>query len=383
MITRSRIGLTHIIFTLSYALFVFSLFNRDVSDINVFYFLTTPAKYVALLLLTVGICLKSYSKHQIKLIAVILCADMIVLVRSGVLIFILISLFALYATKISDKDIIKIAYHILLLLTLSVFALSLLGVFDDKITSRWVNAGVRHSLGFYHSNVFPLIFCYLVGYGILSGIINKKHYLILIILDFVIYHFCGSRNSLFVVLILIIGKLIIDKATNNIRIRNNFNRIVGMIAKTIVPILTFASIVIPLSLDNSSLLRHIDFLLSYRFTYIADMIRKLGIGLIPKMSNDMYFNNEIVIDNGYAFITLRYGILVAILFSVLIYNMAKTYKDDSYVLFAIIVVAVCNLIDNDLIDYSVLPYLIIAEKCTIEGYRNKYGRFNKCNNELL
>lgn len=381
--TQSKVKPTYFIFALSYALFTFSLFNRDVSNIDVFYFLTTPAKYTALVLLTIGICFRAYSKRQINLVIILLCADLIVLVRSGVLIFILISLFALYATKINDKDILKIAFYMLLLLTLTVLVLSLLGIYDDKITRRWINGTVRHSLGFYHSNVFPLIFSYLVGYGLLSGIFKSRHSLILIILDLVIYHFCGSRNSLFTVLILIIGKFIIDNTKANTKIKNKINRIMEFVAKTIVPLLSLISIIIPLLLDKAPMLRALDFLMSYRFTYIANMIQKLGIKLIPKISNEMYFDNEIVIDNGYAFMTLRYGILIVILFSILVYNAAIKYKDNTFALLTIIVVAVCNLIDNDLIDYSVLPYLIIAEKCAIEGYRRRYGRPYQCNNEHL
>ena len=75
--------------------------------------------------------------------------------------------------------------------------------------------------------------------------------------------------------------------------------------------------------DKVVAFRMLDYVLSYRFTYIASMIQNLGISLIPKMTNKTYFENEIVIDNGYAFLTIRYGVLMIIFLSILIYCVAK------------------------------------------------------------
>ena len=141
---------------------------------------------------------------------ILLCADLLVLVKSGALIFILISLFAFFANKLEDKDILRVAYFTLLFFTLCVFIFSIIGIYNDEITKRWVDSATRHSLGFYHSNVLPLIYSYLVGYGLLIGIFKKKHYFILLTIDLVIYYFCGSRNSLFTTFLLVLGKWFID-----------------------------------------------------------------------------------------------------------------------------------------------------------------------------
>lgn len=379
----SKIKLAHFLFSISYVLFVFSLFNRDVSNVDVLYPMTIPAKYIALVILTVGMLFRAYSKRQIRVVFILLCADLLVLMKSGALIFILISLFGFYANKLEDKDILRVAYYTLLFFTICVFIFSIVGVYNDEITKRWVDSTARHSLGFYHSNVLPLIYCYLVGYGLLTGIFKKKHYFVLLAIDLVIYYFCGSRNSLLTTFLLILGKWRIDSV--NGKFKKNINKIVGFLAKLIVPFLTAISIFIPLLLEKVAVFRILDHLFSYRFTYIANMIQNLGISLIPKMTNATYFGKEIVIDNGFAFLTIRYGILMIIFLSVLIYCVAKKYKNNTFVLFLIIVVACSNLIDNDLIDYSVLPYLIISEKCVIEGFkrRSEYGRAYKRNNEYL
>ena len=381
----AKINKINLLFSISYVLFVFSLFNRDVSNTDILYPLTIPAKYIALAILSVGIIFRAYSKKQIRVVIILLCANLLILMKSGAFIFILISLFAFLANKIEDKDILKMAYFTLLFFTLFVLALSIVGIYNDEITKRWVGSAARHSLGFYHSNVLPLIYSYLVGYGLLTGIFKKKHYFILLTIDLVIYYFCGSRNSLLTTFLLVLGKCFIDSVIETGKFKKKINRIVGFGVKFIVPFLTAFSIFIPLMLDKVVAFRKLDYVFSYRFTSIASMIQNLGISLIPKMTNKTYFENEIVIDNGYAFLIIRYGVLMIIFLSILIYCVAKKYKNNTFVLFLIIVVACSNLIDNDLIDYSVLPYLIISEKCLIEGLRRRsgYGRSHKRNNEYL
>ena len=381
----SKINKINLLFSISYVLFVFSLFNRDVSNTDILYPLTIPAKYIALVILTAGIMFRAYSKKQIQVVIILLCADLLVLVKSGALIFILISLFAFFANKLEDKDILRVTYFTLLFFTLCVFIFSIVGIYNDEITKRWVDSATRHSLGFYHSNVLPLIYSYLVGYGLLIGIFKKKHYFILLTIDLVIYYFCGSRNSLLTTFLLVLGKWFIDSVIETGKFKKIINRIVGFGAMFIVPFLTAFSIFIPLMLDKVAAFRMLDYVFSYRFTYISSMIQNLGISLIPKMTDKTYFENEVVIDNGYAFLIIRYGVLMIIFLSILIYCVAKKYKNNTFVLFLIIVVACSNLIDNDLIDYSVLPYLIISEKCLIEGLRRRsgYGRSHKRNNEYL
>lgn len=365
---------TYFLFLVSYMLFVFSLFNRDVSDTGILYALTVPAKYISLIIVTCGILCRTYSIKKIQWIIILLCIDIFVLFNSGVLIFILISLFAFFSAKIEDEEILKIAYYTLLIYTVIVILLCAFGIYNDVITHRWVGSEDRRSFGFYHSNVLPLIYSYLVGYGLASGIYQKKHYVFLILIDVLIFYFCGSRNALITTLLLIGGKWFSD----SIRKKSYKNRIdltMGFFAKFIIPILTVISIVVPLLIDQVKVFKLFDFILSYRFTYIANIIKNEGLHFITKMTNEMYFSNEIVIDNGYAFLTVRYGLLIVIFLSIITYCVAKKYKDNTFILILIIIVACSNLIDNDLMDYSCLPYLIISEKCVIEGIKRR-GKSN-------
>lgn len=105
----SKINKINLLFQFHMYYLSFSLFNRDVSNIDVLYPLTIPAKHSTLAILTAGIMFRVYTKKQIQVVIILLCADLLVLMKSGALIFILISLFA-FANKLDDKDILKVAY---------------------------------------------------------------------------------------------------------------------------------------------------------------------------------------------------------------------------------------------------------------------------------
>lgn len=376
---KCKINLNHkisnFLFLISYVLFVFSLFNRDVSDINVFYSFTIFAKYISLVLLLIGILLGTYTRKEILRFIFLLCIDLILLIKSGVLVFIIISLFAFHSTKIKDDKIIKLAYYTLLIFTAITFLLLSLGIFKDGLTSRWVGDSARHTLGFYHSNVLPLIYSYLVGYGLSSGIYKKNHYMFLIIMNFMIYYLCGSRNVLVATLILIGSKWFVDSFLQKSKFKKIINNILCVFAKIIIPFLSMISLIVPLLMDHIVFFQKLDFILSYRFTAIYKIIQTGGIHLITQMTNEMYFDNKIVIDNGYAFLAIRYGIVMLIFLSVITYCIANKYRDNTFVLILIIIVACINFIDNDIIDYSCLPYLIIGEKYFLESFKRRKNNY--------
>ncbi len=371
-----RPKVTNFLFFISYMLFVFSLFNRDVSNMSVFYSFSIVAKYVSLIIMIIGMFYSKYSKKELILFIILLLLDLVILVNSKVLIFIIISLFAIVSTNINDENILKLAYYTLLIYTIFTLVLLIIGVYDDEITNRWVGGNARHTLGFYHSNVLPLIYSYLVGYGLACEIYKKRHYFLLVILNFVIYYLCGSRNVFFTTLLLITGKWLADSLLKKEKLKKVFNSVLFFLVKYIVLILTTISLVIPLLVEHIKLLNILDYILSYRFTAIAKIIQIEGIHLITSITNEAYFSNEIVIDNGYAFLAIRYGIIILLFLSGIVYLIAKRYRDNTFALILIIVVSCVNFIDNDIIDYSCLPYLIIGEKCIIESFkrRNKiYG----------
>lgn len=363
-------------------MFVLSLFYKDVSAPEVLERVASVGKYASVGFLIVGALYNAYTKKQLVWIMGLLIVDALLLIKTGVLLFITITLFTYLALNIKDRESIKIAFCTLIIYTVATLLLCKFGVFENLITRRWPDSPKRYTFGFYHSNVLPLIYSYLVAYSLL---LMKKNMniigaVLLIIVDLYIYKFCGSRNALIVVILLVVGKLIVDTSWFG-RIKNVVNKPLRIIAVVCIPVLTIATLGIALLLNKYSVLKKIDFICSYRFTYISMKIQKLGLSLLPAMTTNEYFKDEVVIDNGYAYVAIRYGIVMIIILSIIVCGLVKKYKNNSLVLGVIILVVIQNLIDNDLLDYSCLPFLILGLK-NIVGEK-KYGRIGKRNNECI
>ena len=65
-------------------------------------------------------------------------------------------------------------------------------------------------------------------------------------------------------------------------------------------------------------------------------------------------------DNGYLYIILRYGILILLFYCIVAYFLAKKNRWNVCILGTVIAVFVANFVDNDLVDYSFLPFILWA-----------------------
>ena len=70
--------------------------------------------------------------------------------------------------------------------------------------------------------------------------------------------------------------------------------------------------------------------------------------------------SSIVLDNGYLYVLLRYGILILLIYFFIAYCLAKKNKGNACVLGALIAVFIANFVDNDLVDYSFFPFILWA-----------------------
>ena len=115
----------------------------------------------------------------------------------------------------------------------------------------------------------------------------------------------------------------------------------------------------------------IDVFFSGRFRLAIFKMRRIGLHLINIMSNESFVNDNITyvngkdlstiaLDNGYLYIILRYGILFLFVYFLIAYRLAKKSKENICVLGALIAVFIANFIDNYLVDYSFLPFIIWA-----------------------
>ena len=115
----------------------------------------------------------------------------------------------------------------------------------------------------------------------------------------------------------------------------------------------------------------IDTFFSGRFRLAIFKMRRIGFHFINIMSNENFINDNItyangqnlstvVLDNGYLYIILRYGILFLFFYFFIAYLLAKKNKKNICILGTIVMVFIANFVDNDLVDYSFLPFILWA-----------------------
>lgn len=368
---NDKYTVSEINFTIAYMFFIISLFNRDVSNPNVFFVITNTAKYISLVVLIATVISNSVINKQLYRILVLLGISLLITLQSGVMYFIIFVLLTYASRNIDNKFILKIALFTIVTLTILTIFFCLLGIYTDEITCRWEGSAIRHSFGFYHSNVLPLIFLYSTVYYclIMPRKMNLYKLFFFVMIDFGLFFLCGSRNSLLLTALIVFVKYYVDRRKQR-RVANELVRkIIGIGARLSVFFWGAISLIIPLLLHRIPILNIVDYINSYRFSSIKAKLDVLGVSIFPKMTNDQYFKDLIVVDNGYAFIAIRYGLIVLLFLALLVYSLGKTYKNNTFVLCVIIIVSLANLIDNDIFDYCCLPFIIIGLKSVVTNVR--------------
>ena len=295
-----------------------------------------------------------------------------------------ILVFLIYGSKNIDiNTLFAISFKILLVGAIIVVFFCLIGFLPDVLTIRdttIADSVKRHSFGFYHSNVLPLIVLYLEVYYV---ILEKEHFKILIILVFGIVSgllniFCNSRNAFGLSLILTLMVIIEKRVGFSSRIRHIFY----MISKYSVVLISFFSVAMTFLLLRGGIWDYIDAFFSGRFRLAIFKMRRTGLHLINLMSNEEFVSDNIqyvngkmldtiIIDNGYLYVILRYGILIILFYIIVSVLLARKAKDNIYLLLTLIIVFTANFIDNDFVDYSFLPFILFAfNDCRIINRQN-------------
>ena len=99
---------------------------------------------------------------------------------------------------------------------------------------------------------------------------------------------------------------------------------------------------------------------SGRFAIAYHQIKESGIYLISTMPKEEYDLVARVLDNGYLYTAIRYGILFLLFYVIVQRNILKKYPVDSIIHIVMICVVVTNMIDNDFYSYGFLPILVLA-----------------------
>ena len=121
-------------------------------------------------------------------------------VKTGDLYWSVLILLIYNSKKVDIERVYKTSSRIIAIGIISVLVLCMFGVLPDILTSRNTVEQInynRHSFGFYHSNVLPLLIFYLEVYYIC--IVKKKYEIrnsLFVLLAGATNTFCHSRNAL-------------------------------------------------------------------------------------------------------------------------------------------------------------------------------------------
>lgn len=261
----------------------------------------------------------------------------------------------------------------------------LIGILPDAITTRDSTTAaydyIRHSLGFFHSNVLPLLLLYLEIYYVFmrKGKVSSTKIMVFTILAIFLYFICNSRNAFILSCFLSCFTVIENHTKSN----NSISRLLYSATKFSVPIMAAFSYSMMFLLLKGGVWNAIDAFFSGRFRLAIFKMRRVGLHLINIMSNEEFITdnvsyvngkvlNTVILDNGYLYIMLRYGILIVIFYITVSYLLAKKTKGNSCLLGTLIVVFFANFVDNDLVDYSFLPFILWAfNDLSVERIINK------------
>lgn len=360
------------LFYLSYIILYVSLFIGDIYNVGG---LDIFAKYLRLC----SYALISFSCINMKLgekefvrIVIIFIITLVYSIQTGDLYWSILILLICNSKRVNIESIFKISFQIMMIGIIGVLIFCLIGFLPDILTSRNTVEQInynRHSFGFYHSNVLPLLIFYLEVYYIciVKDKIKDGVIVLFMVAAGVASIFCHARNALIVSMALSIFIILIKRKEN----RKEEDKLLYKITILSIPCMSIFSFAMMFLLLKGGVWNTIDTFFSGRFRLAIFKMRRVGLHLINIMNNETFANdniayvngenlNTVILDNGYLYIMLRYGILILLIYFLVAYFLAKKNRESVCILGTLIAVFIANFVDNDLVDYSFLPFVLWA-----------------------
>ena len=284
-------------FYLSYVIVYISLFIGDVyngGSLDAFARYLRICSYV--LIFTSCINLKLKKKEIFQMIAVLM-VTLLYAVKTGDLYWSILILLIYNSKRAKIENIYKMSLRIIVLGIISVLVLCVVGVLPDVLTSRNTVEQInynRHSLGFYHSNVLPLLIFYLEVYYICITKERARNKVIVFFMSIaiVVNFFCHSRNALILSVSLSMFIFIAKKK------KKHAYRALYRATIFSIPCMSIFSFAMMFLLLKGGIWNTIDSFFSGRFRLAIFKMRRIGIHLINIMSNEFFSRDNIVYVNG-------------------------------------------------------------------------------------
>lgn len=303
---------------------------------------------VYIILFILNITMKRYKIKEFIFIHIMIALGGIVFIKSYELQILILIILILSSSEIKIDKVIKIDFFTRLIGVILTILLCAVGVTKDFTMYRYDIAGniidIRHSLGFIHPNTLSIqIFMLIMSYVYLRyKYIKLNEYIILFFTMHIFTEITDSRTPMICTAIALIFLLIFKK----FKIINK--NIVRNIIIYIVPICTIISfLLIYLYKYDMQIVNIVNKLLSGRIKSANYFLETYGISLLGqniKLVSILDYQSTSeqmrILDNLYASLSIRSGMIFLILYNILYVKLNKYLINNSYIYECIIITVI-------------------------------------------
>lgn len=333
-------------------------------------YLNYVQSYLVLFLLLIKIIsYQRYSKRELIGVGLYGFLVILVTVRSG---FnnnlISFTMFALAFKNENLNRAIRMIYRVGLILVPTIIILSLLGVFENRITYR--GSGIaRYTLGFYHANTLGMYVFVIIGcrFYLHFQKLRRRDYIIALAAAFFCYAVPNSQSAT-LLLILLLVVMLAYKLAQKVSAEKFilYGLFIGAFACNAISV-----ILSNIDLNRYPLLSLFDVAISGRFsichhditvcgiTWFGQSIEVIGTEIFSTLGISQA-HVVVTLDNSYCSILLIYGIVMYVIFSVLfLYNMfLQIKKQRPAVVIFLFLTAVCGVTERTMINLAINVFLL-------------------------
>lgn len=293
-----------------------------------------------------------------------------ILVNGGIS-YIPIILFVLASKNFSLEKIFKYTLYTLIISHVTVMLGARIGILHDMIDFRYVGqfsgnvlsgAYYRHNMGFLVHNQIALAYLitYLYIIVIKRNSITNIENIILMILNYVVFKFFGSR-------IVFILTILVCISFYALKIFKQFqNHKIGHLWFLSYPLFAILSLTTAyLYNEKNNWWKIIDMIFNNRIRMASEAVKYYGVGLIGGGKDAGLYNSSssinITVDNGYISSLVSEGLIITVvLIGIWMYlTYVADKKNNLYLLFVLILLALENIINTHLGSFKLIPFFCI------------------------
>ncbi len=289
---------------------------------------------LGILILSLKLIKDKYTKRELIFISISIVIGIITFLATKRPTLFLTVLCLIGMKNVSVDDIFKKMFDVRIITFFSVIVLAFIGIIDNTKFEIWRNGemSTRYALGFGHPNTLHLSLFILIALYIYNRYekLNIFEYIIMIALNFFIYHFSVSRTGMVGTLILIIlcaiSKLKFEK----------IKRIIVRVPKILFIVLFIFSIVTGLLYGKVEFINKLDRIFTGRIAYSNYYLQTYGFSLF---GNNIQNDTNALFDNGYLYMYIQFGIVGLLYLSTLFSKIFSIIRKNFDVKKAVLVIS--------------------------------------------